>query len=302
MKPLFFLILLLISSGLWSQKRYVSDLFEKIERSTQVYAVKEGEELIAHIYRPSGDILTSRPLIIFMHGGGFSGGSPHNEGEVKFAEAAAKKGYVVAQISYRLTRKGASFGCDFSAEGKIETFRKAAEDFLDAVVFLVDNEMKYDFDPERIIVGGSSAGAEAVLNAVYNRRLLFEDAAKYDHLDFNGVFSLAGALLDVRYITKENAVPGVFFHGTDDNLVPYETAPHHYCDPSAPGYLVLDGSKTIAEELEKHGSSYLLVTYDDAGHEISGMPTEEFPMVFNFFHDVFLNDQIQQTLILKKYR
>ena len=234
-----------------------------------------------------------------MHGGGFSSGSPRSEGEVKFAEAAARKGYVVAQISYRLTRKGASFGCDFSAAGKIETFRKAAEDFLDAMAFLKENKSRLKIDPEKIIVGGSSAGAEAVLNAVYNRPLLFENAEKYDDLNFNGVFSLAGALLDARYITKENAVPGVFFHGTHDNLVPYATAPHHFCEPAAPGYLILNGSKTIAENLEKHGSSYLLVTYEGAGHEISGMPVNEFLMLFNFFHDVFLNNKIQQTQILK---
>ncbi|WP_424493345.1 alpha/beta hydrolase [Salinimicrobium sp. GXAS 041] len=299
MKQFLSLFILFISTLALGQNRYIEDQFELKDRTTEIYATKDGEQLSLDLYQPLKDTMNSRPLIVFMHGGGFSGGSPRSEGEVKFAEAAAKKGYVVAQISYRLTRKGANFGCDFNAAGKVETFRKAGEDFLDAVAFLIENKSRFKIDPEKLIVGGSSAGAEAVLNAVYNRPLLLKNARKYDHLNFNGVFSLAGALLDARYINKENAVPAVFFHGTDDNLVPYATAPHHFCEPSAPGYLILDGSKTIAERLEKNGSSYLLVTYEGAGHEISSMPINEFPMVFSFFKEVFLNNEWQQTHVLK---
>jgi para-nitrobenzyl esterase len=143
-------------------------------------------------------------------------------------------------------------------------------------------------DPSKIIVGGSSAGAEAVLNAVYNERLMAGDLSKYENVEFAGVFSLAGAVVDARYITEENAVPGVFFHGTEDNLVPFGTAPHHWCDRDKPGYIILDGSYSITERLKEMDSSYLLYSFEGGRHEHSGMPFDYLPEVFSFFKNVFL--------------
>lgn len=251
MRFYFLLCFFSLSFSTLAQELYLDDLFPAKAAVTETYAVKDGEALKLDIFQPAKDTARSRPLIIFMHGGGFAGGSRLNEAEVKFAQAAAKKGYVVALISYRLTRKEQSFGCDYKAAGKIETFQKAAEDFMDAAQFLISKKEQYGIDPARIIAGGSSAGAEAVLNAVYNDALMFANYETYENVNFSGVFSLAGAIVDARYITPKNAIPGVFFHGTDDNLVPYATAPHHQCDTNAPGYLILDGSKTITKKTKR---------------------------------------------------
>ncbi|QED37882.1 alpha/beta hydrolase [Antarcticibacterium arcticum] len=297
MKTAFYLFFFLFTTHAFTQERYLNDLFEVAPLQTKIYSVKSGQELKLDIYSPAKDTVQARPLIIFMHGGGFAGGTRSNEAEVKFAEAAARKGYVAVQISYRLTRKGQSFGCDYEAEGKMKTFRLAAEDFMDAVNFMLKNRSKYNIDPSRVIVGGSSAGAEAVLNAVYNERLMFDDLSKYEDVNFIGVFSLAGAIVDARYITRENAVPGVFFHGTEDNLVPYGTGPHHWCDRDKPGYIILDGSKTIAERLRELDSSFLLYSFEGGRHEHSGMPFDYLPEVFSFFHKVFLNgENLQQNV------
>ncbi|NJY61729.1 alpha/beta hydrolase [Salinimicrobium sp. CDJ15-81-2] len=282
-----------------AQERYLDDIFESQEALTETYAVKDGEELKLDIYQPKNDTASARPLIVFMHGGGFAGGTRTNEAEVKFAQAASKKGYVAVQISYRLTRKGQSFGCDYEASGKMETFKKAAEDFMDAVQFMLNNAEEYQISSDKVIVGGSSAGAEAVLNAVYNAPLMFEDPDKYAAIDVDGVFSLAGAIVDVRYITKENAVPGVFFHGTEDNLVPYTTAPHHFCDSTAPGYLMLDGSRTITKKLDELGQSYLLYSFEGGKHEHSGMPFKYLDSIFDFFSRVFLHGEQLQIEVLK---
>ncbi|MEG9327523.1 alpha/beta hydrolase [Salinimicrobium catena] len=291
------LLLFISSSAITAQEKYVDSLFSVQEAKTVVYATKAGEELVIDLYQPKNSE-GKTPLIIFMHGGGFSGGSPKNPQEVKFAKIAAARGYSVGLISYRLTRKGESFGCDFEAEGKIETFRAAAEDFMDSAGFMHKNAEKFGIDKEKIIVGGSSAGAEAVLNAVYNPDLMFKDAEKYSDLKFSAVISLAGALVDVRYLTEENAVPGIFFHGTDDNLVPYATAPHHYCENNKPGYLILDGSKTIVEKLEELDTSYLFYTFKGARHEISGMPFDHLPQVFEFLKKVLFNKTTVQSKII----
>lgn len=263
-----------------------------------VYNTKEGEKLIIDLYQPDNTEEKS-PLIIFMHGGGFSGGSPKNPQEVQLAKIAASRGYTAGLISYRLTRKGQSFGCEFKAKGKVETFRAAAKDFIDAVNFMKTNWKTYKIDPTKIIVGGSSAGAEAVLNAVYNSELMFEEKENHSELKFSAVISLAGALVDVRYLTEKNAVPGIFFHGTADNLVPYGTAPHHFCEENRPGYLILDGSASIVKKLEELGTSFLFYTFEDAGHEISDMPFDHLPEVFHFLKKVVFNQsKIQSKFLL----
>ncbi|MGA8853371.1 MAG: alpha/beta hydrolase, partial [Christiangramia sp.] len=208
-------------------------------------------------------------------------------------------GYTVGLISYRLKRKETGFGCDYEAAGKIKTFQLAAEDFMDAVKFMKDNSVKFNIDSENIIVGGSSAGAEAVLNAVYNPDLMFDNPEKYSDIKFSAVMSLAGAIVDARYLNEEQAIPGIFFHGTDDNLVPYATAAHHYCETTQTGYLILDGSKTIVDKLEKLNSSYLFYTFNGARHEISGMPFDHLPEVFNFLNEVVFNKSKIQSRIYK---
>jgi len=130
---------------------------------------------------------------------------------------------------------------------------------------------------------------------------MFGDLSKYENVNFAGVFSLAGAIVDVRYLTKDNAVPGVFFHGTKDNLVPYGTGPHHWCDREKPGYLILDGSHSIANRLKELDTSYLLYSFEGGRHEHSGMPFDHLNEVFSFFNRVFLNgENLQQIVTITK--
>ncbi|MCH4821772.1 alpha/beta hydrolase fold domain-containing protein [Gramella lutea] len=296
-------ILLLFScvQVIGAQELLIDSLYKVRPLQTEIYAEKDGEELIIDLYLPEKNNSEKLPLIVWMHGGGFAGGSPKNPQEIQFAKMAASRGYAVGLISYRLVRKGTAtgFGCDFDATGKLKTFQLAAEDFMDAVLYLEKKAENFNIDTENIIVGGSSAGAEAVLNAVYNPDLMFEDTSKFSNLNISAVFSLAGAIADVRYLTKEQAIPGIFFHGTADNLVPYATAPHHYCENNKPGYLILDGSKTIVDKLEKLDTSYLFYTFQDARHEISGMPFQYLPQVFEFLKNVVFNDQKIQSTIYK---
>ncbi|MDN3595174.1 alpha/beta hydrolase [Zunongwangia endophytica] len=293
MRSLSICIFLILTLQVSAQQHFTDSLYKVKPRKTLNYAKKDKQDLYLDIYEPENSF-KNRPVFIFMHGGGFGYGSPRNTDEVKLAKIAASYGYVAVQISYRLTRKDQSFGCDFDTEGKIGTFKLAAEDFLDAVNFMIQEKQQFDIDPEKIIIGGSSAGAEAVLSAAFNRDLLFKDAAKYENIKFQGILSLAGAIVDKCYIDEVNAVPTIFFHGTADNLVPYNTAPHHFCGKEEPGYLILDGSRSLANKLKELNTSYMLNTFPEAGHEISRIPFEFLPMVFQYFDDVFLNNQNQQ--------
>lgn len=271
-----------------------------IQKSTHEYAVKDGTSLSLDVYQTPNTDNTLRPVLLWVHGGGFSGGKRDNGMEVKLMETFAKQGYVSVSITYRLLRKGQAtgFSCDCPRSDKIEVFRESALDTWDALHFMHANREQFQIDPKKIIVGGSSAGAEAILNAVYLRDWLFEGPSKYDEIQPAAVFSLAGAVIDARYIGAHNVVPGIFFHGTKDNLVPYATAPHHYCAPEKLGYIWLDGSATIAEQLKANGGAYLLYTYIDARHEISGVQFDQLPAVFDFFSSVFAGEVTKQEEVI----
>ncbi|WP_026914335.1 alpha/beta hydrolase [Christiangramia portivictoriae] len=299
MKHIFLFLIILLSSQLAeAQQKFTDSLFKVQKPITRNYADKENEKLIVDLYQPENS-QKDRPLIIFMHGGGFAGGSPRNPQEVKFANIAAAKEYTVGLISYSLKRQGikTGFSCNYAASEKPETFKMAAEDFKDAVKFIKTNADKFQIDAEKIIVGGSSAGAEAVLNAVYNPDLMFPNSSKYADIKFSEVISLTGALVDSRYLGEDELVPGIFFHGTKDNLVPFTNSPHHFCDSNKPGYLMLDGSKTIVDRLKELDASYLFYSFDGAGYEISGMPFKYLPHELNFLSEVvFENTKIQSHI------
>src|SRR5690606_2216305 len=98
------------------------------KKETHVYSVKNGEELKLDIYFPETIHAKSNlPTIVWMHGGGFAGGSRAAAEETRFFEEITHKNYIAVSISYRLTRKDepTGFGCDCPANQKMETFQMA---------------------------------------------------------------------------------------------------------------------------------------------------------------------------------
>ena len=83
------------------------------------------------------------PLVIFLHGGGFSGGSKNDSPGA--SGQAIKNGYALASIGYRLS--GAT------------KFPGSFNDILTAIRYLRANAEKYCLDPDKFVVTGFSAGA-----------------------------------------------------------------------------------------------------------------------------------------------
>ena len=275
--------LLILAETLFAQERYLSDWFDKTSVETYTYATKNGETLELDIYLPQGDTELERALVIYVHGGSFSDGQRDSEGIKEFCTHMSNYGYVVASISYRLTRKDKpeGFGCGCPANDKLNTFNAAVEDVQDATFFLIENREQFGINPQKIILAGSSAGAETVLNTAYQPPYCY--GLDSGPVSFAGVIGMAGAIPDTTVIYDESAVPSLLFHGTDDNLVPYATAPHHYCTAGSPGYLILHGSKTIAEKLHKLNVPYWLHTSCGGGHEIANKPMKEyFDVIIDF--------------------
>jgi predicted peptidase len=284
----------LAAARLGGDKRYQAPSFAQVQKETFTYANKDGTTLALDLYQPTGDRARNRMTILYVHGGGFSGGRRDEAPQVAFAERLARMGYVVASMSYRLTMRGQSFGCSQPAPNKIRTFQAAVEDIRDATKYLLNNAARFGIDPERLVLAGSSAGAEAAIHAVYwrDRDLLPASPKLPAEFRYAGLISMAGAIVDTTLISRRRAVPTLLFHGPCDPLIPYELASHHYCQETDPGYLPLHGSFNIAQRLRHIGMPYYLITACYGQHEWNSLPlTRHVDVITDFlYRDVFLGN------------
>jgi hypothetical protein len=62
------------------------------------------------LYMPSGDRTDARPVVVWIHGGGFRTGTKSNRNVVELATAFGQRGYVAASIDYRLLAQGVTCG------------------------------------------------------------------------------------------------------------------------------------------------------------------------------------------------
>lgn len=119
-----------------------------------VFATQRGyRPLTLDLYLPdSGG--ASLPLVIFVHGGAWAGGSARSAEIIgdNFPEMWARlaaKGYAVASINYRL-----------SSEAK---FPAQVQDLNAAIRFLRAKASTYRIDANRVVVWGASAGAHITM-------------------------------------------------------------------------------------------------------------------------------------------
>jgi carboxylesterase type B len=164
------------------------------------------------MYQPTGDNVTSRPAIVWVHGGSFSGGNKTSPELVDEATTFSEEGYLNVSIDYRLE----SPGCSGTFSNCAAAIREAAADAQTAVTFLRTNATTYGIDPTRIAIGGSSAGAITALNVGYSSS---EDPAA----SVRAAVSLSGAHLGVGTVSAGDA-PAIDFHCTTDPLVSYQWA------------------------------------------------------------------------------
>ena len=144
------------------------------------------------LYLPARVGTTLRPGIVWIHGGGWTGGTKTAARELNICGILADAGYVVASIDYRL---GAG------------AWPTNLHDAKNAVRFLRTHAIKYGIDPSRIAVAGGSAGGHLALLVGFTAdQPEFEPAATYP-----GVSSRVSAIIDLYgptdLLTRQNTDP-----------------------------------------------------------------------------------------------
>lgn len=197
--------------------RYRDEVFDEVTRTDDItYGTaldKDGQPvtLALDLYEPAGDGAEARPLIIWVHGGSFCCGNKNSPEIVDQATLFARKGYVTASISYRLSRPG----CTVVGADCVRAIVDARADAQEAVRYLRAHAAEHRIDPDRIAMAGTSAGAITALGVNFATE---DPAAK-----IQAAVSLSGALINNDQVDLSDG-RALLMHGTADTLVPYAWA------------------------------------------------------------------------------
>lgn len=114
-----------------------------------------------NIWTPALNDGGKRPVMVWLHGGGFSSGTA-NEQQTNGKNLAQKENVVVVSVNHRL---GAAGYLNLSAYG--EKYKDSANvgmwDIIDALSWIQDNIETFGGDPDNVTVFGQSGGGAKVL-------------------------------------------------------------------------------------------------------------------------------------------
>jgi len=269
--------------NLTAQDRYFDEIFEEVSIDTIVYSDVSGFEM--DIYQPVGDEELERPVLIFAHGGAYFAGNKNTPTPTAICTSFAKRGYVAASIQYTLT--GSAFDLIDStlnagivmqtvadAKASIRYFRKDAA---------TDNV--YKINPNKIYVGGNSAGAITMMHTAYideseieNYPFLNDIMNEHGGIEgdkgndgypsiVSAVLNFAGGLNQLGFVSSDDP-PVMSAHGDDDGIVPYGCDDVYEGDPLTGAFDLIDicGSGAMEPVLTENEIINELWTYEGADH------------------------------------
>lgn len=233
-QPLVFVTLLCITLSTVGQSlkplKYKDFVFETVSRTKDLSygnpdSTKKDKSHLFDLYQPAGDSSARRPMIIWMHGGGFKFGSKNAAGIKLWSETFAKRGYVCAAINYSLSKHNPLF----NFQELLKSTYYAVQDARSAVDYFRKNYKLYNIDPDKIILAGNSSGGMIALQAAYSNN---NQLAKLAGLSaatsgaetttipkVTAVINYWGGIFDLNWL-KNGHVPIVSVHGSKDGLVP----------------------------------------------------------------------------------
>ena len=221
---------------------------------------KENKAHKFDLYQPTDDNSTGRPLIIWMHGGGFKFGTKEAKGIEQWSKTFAQRGYVCAAISYTLSKKFPVFNFD---ELKRSSYY-AVLDAKQAVAYFKEHSKEYNIDPDKIILAGNSAGGMIALDAAYSTNaelakfagITDANSDKKELLKVAGVINFWGGIFDLNWL-KNAHVPIVNICGSNDGTV----SPTHNGTP-------LYGAEDIHKEASNLNIPNEMKVFEGYSHEL----------------------------------
>lgn len=262
------------------------------------------------LYLPDQNAEKPEPLLVWIHGGGWRGGSKSG---CRFA-GLVSHGYIVASVEYRFSQKA--------------IFPAQIQDCQAAIRWLRANAKKYNIDPDHIGVGGDSAGGHLVsLLGTSGGKKAFpmiggneeqSDRVQavcdfYGPEDFNTVMQQAEDDKNVKNIFKFNT-PSDPYSGLigvslgSDKAKGDAVSPVHFVSKDNPPFLILHGDhdalvpfaqgKEIEAALKAQNVPVYLQEFPGGGHggPAFGKPAVN-KLIQNFFDKYLKGADVQIELV-----
>ena len=203
----------------WGDRQFGGNSGYRLALSDGRYGPLEPQRV--EVVVPDGAASTPRPVLVFIHGGGWHSGTP---GDYRFVgRRFARAGYVVVLVGYRL-----------GAEGR---YPHMLEDGALALAWVRDNVGRFGGDPQRVLVMGHSAGAYNAVMLGLERQWLGRAGVEDGFI--KGVIGLSGPY-DFYPFTTDSA-RDTFGQVPD----PAITQPIHFARGDAPPMLLLTGTDDV---------------------------------------------------------
>ena len=171
---------------------------------------------VLDVYEPTTGPAKNRPVVLWIHGGGFAKGSRNDPHIVHLARATTSIGFVSVSIDYTLANEHLDPNHPFPYPDY--AIAAARDDARTALRFLRAHANEYGIDPKRVAVGGASAGAITALTVAYGSTPANRDEGIRAVVDLWGAFESPTLL-------QPGDAPLLIMHGTDDHLwMPFEQA------------------------------------------------------------------------------
>jgi acetyl esterase/lipase len=240
-------------------KVYTAEMPNPVFRLSNLVFLPEGRPQRLDLYvRYARDLKVRRPGVLFIHGGGFTGGDKAEYRSASVSADLARAGYVVVSCNYVLGPKD-----------KPGVWPRNIADCRDAVRWMRANADALGLDPDRIAVAGGSAGGYLALMVGLSDDKTGpggDSAAKHSAkvsavIDFYGVvnFSKHG----------KGQVPGVSAAEQAAYL------PENQCDPQDPPVLILHGTADTTVDIAQSDAMAKALRAAKVSHEyvvVEGAP------------------------------
>ncbi|MBL7014262.1 MAG: alpha/beta hydrolase [Candidatus Marinimicrobia bacterium] len=145
------------------------------------------------------------PVVIFIHGGSWKYGG--KEDYLFYLIEFAKKGYITATLSYRLSQEA--------------FFPSAVEDINCGIRWFKDHGLDYGIDTDKVVLVGGSAGGHLAMMSGYTDQ--YETCGSIG--DIQGIVNIYGPCdLTTDFALSNSALTDFIGHNYDENPNPFKEA------------------------------------------------------------------------------
>lgn len=239
-------LVILVGSPAAAETKVVKDLSYKSGDALSTY---ETERCKLDLYLPAGE--KNFPTLVWFHGGGLTAGSKEEAFTTKLASSWAESGIAVVAVNYRLSPKA--------------TYPAYIDDAAASLAWTIQNIAKHGGDPQRVFLGGHSAGGYLAAIVGLNENVLERHSLTTKNVA--GIIPVSGQMMTHYQIRIERKLQKF-------NVIADDAAPIYHSRESTPPMLVIYADRDMASRAEEN--AFFVATMQAAGNKrVTGLMVKD---------------------------